>query len=98
MIGIIIDCLVRYLDEPTEPRANDEVAYLELVSACLFIPTSVIYILADIVRFIDYDEIVRNNNNDSDGDDSDVENGNGPPLDNSTKRHPQPNRSDSFDA
>ena len=54
MLGVIIDCVVRYLDEPTEPRATDTVAYLELISAILFIPTSLIYILADLIRFVDY--------------------------------------------
>ena len=96
MLGVIIDCVVRYLDEPTEPRATDSVAYLELISAILFIPTSLIYICADIIRFVDYGKHKEHNNSqyNSNTVERDVElgNGRGGGNDNNSNNNRRPRR------
>ena len=109
MLGVIIDCVVRYLDEPTEPRATDTVAYLELISAILFIPTSLIYILADLIRFVDYgkhknkeqdnkDGNSKSNSNNVSKDDVELGNGgSGGVVSNNEKKQTRPPRRDEDD-
>lgn len=48
-VGAILDCVVRYLDDPESGRAQLEVGRLEMSSAAIFLAVSVGYLVADCV-------------------------------------------------
>ena len=61
--GVICDCFTRYLeDDPSSPRAIAGVMNIEIASASLFVPTALIYLAADVLRYFEHkreDERIR---------------------------------------
>jgi hypothetical protein len=51
-LGVVVDCMVRYLDEPTAPAATESVHFLEFVSAPLWLCGAGCYVLADLYRLL----------------------------------------------
>jgi hypothetical protein len=51
-LGVVVDCLVRYLDEPTQRPQQESVHNLEFVSAPLWLCSASCYVLADVYRLL----------------------------------------------
>jgi hypothetical protein len=52
LFGVVIDCVVRYLDDPTQQPQPDSVHRLEFVSAPLWLCCASCYISADLYRLM----------------------------------------------